>query len=1219
MSEELARYLVNGVKADDSNEVLVRINAKKKGGALNYDPHEFNDYYINYINEKIANKDYYTDRNNQMQIVKCYNVLYLDCDWVFNTDESTYSEITEDLALRYLEKWKSVLKGQFIYFIFFPETHENQKGGFHIFIHTVDNIDIDDRMYLYNEVRKSFAEYVDKHYSEKLSIKAQIVTKYDTTLYETLFDTSPLKSAQSLLPFAQKDYDSRRYVLQPQSSPEIFDGKLEFLVSGTYHLPTNNNIHDIVIPKDNLLDNDFKSIDLDYYHLGKSGKLVAEFMESLRFLTKEHSFWKVLANNDSKLKKILSPLIRILCALYFIEKNGKMLDRNHFINLVTKIIRPLLELTVKPNEQTDRATQSSIMNHVERQYDKYSHVTRFFSPANCEVWNGRNKETELNKDVLKELLVEKLTKEKDERIANFNNEKKHKQTVIDKFNISEQKKLDSKLTKLFAKIDKAKSADVLEKIATDNGFTNEVINEGTNEFTDDDATIESIKRNLRTCFESWNVFVKDVIMNNMKDEIQAFDGKDNVRNNLEFKDVLRTLENDYHANNSPSRLFYENIIRRWAMMFMFVTLYESTQLTEAIRATITAFTRYFIWENKESATETLLYIYNVKQTFELEKYPYNQWICDIPEKQSGKASGVHTKSWFKNIYTSIIDEELRTSNKYNRLQILTKAAEQAIDCQLTKKLNPLADFNKGIDNMFDNIISSRAQERNVSPTEISIVNSNFFPMRNGLLEFDAIDGEVLFHTDNYRHYMKAHTNVIWDDNYDYSNPTAKRIDEMWKQIYPVEEERTYVLRLFSSVLHSSANKDQIPILYGGGSEGKSVICNAITAMLGSDGIGRTGLLVEGNRKYTIENPCGLASSMKTEAILVASKGGHDEGGVINLYNKRFCTVQEPNTEVSKNRFNCARLKELTSGSQVSGRNIFKGARSFIPNCLIPIQTNTILGYTEDTDAMRRRISVITHRTKFITEANKNKVRHLKYKFSADPKLNSNLCENPVYWQAVFYSLLPYAKELIKNKFLPISNIPKPSEIVKHTNGSFTSSNGLIGWFNQNIYESVNGVIHIRKLVNDVQIAHGDKPASGILSTRNDNEQQKEIHKQIEGTFSGAIFKLKPEFITQGRRKTVSDELIEMIMKEFASLETTVENNGETLVNDINEQSSVKNIDEPLVKDISEQSSTTSTNESSSVFFDDIKNKYFEHCAISNMSHSAIEGTHDDLFIIGYSD
>ena len=1235
--EELQKFLKTDVEYNDGNSILIKINAMEKGGSKYYTPEHFNNHYINYIHYKIESDNMFTDTWNQMQIVNGLNIIYLDGDWIFSqsTEPSKFYNLSEELAEKYLKAWTKVLENnnvrEYCYFIFIPEIFPEHKGGFHVFIHTKDNIRLEDRKFYYNCVKKEFAEYVEKYYSDLLvKNDTAMITKYENILYEKLFDITPIISAQSLLPFAQKSWDSRRYRLSHLSSDIIIDCKSPYLFNGIIHyqnLDMNADVKFITktIDDDNELfneeiENDFKQNieknEFSYKNLGKTGTIVAEFMESLMYLSKGHSFWKTLSNNNDRLKLIISPLIKFICANYFVETNGKQPNNtdDRFLKIITKLLIPLLKLTIHDGEITNRATYSSCFNHVKTYYERYTQVLTKFSSENGEIWenfvlkrriindkdinNLRKSELDTKYNNIISDEVDKLHLEyeqkKTEKINQYrdsiemlkkiemefkkNKYSKHqegelqsaKNEFIEDLMEKYERKVNIDLNKLMNKDIKAIKKENEDKKKEELKFPiAEDVIEQEKHLVNEEFIIESIKNNIRECFASWNTFVEKIIMYGIKDEIKPFGkGLDPKipRNDTGFEDVMTPLVNDYDDLNDPAREFYVNTIRKWSMMFMYVTLYNSLSLNEAIRATIAAFARYYVWESREAAAESVLYIYNINQTSRLQSFPYNQWLADIPEKSSlAKASGINIKYWFKSMYLNFIKPELTTDYSMQRLKMMLKNTKYIVDDVLERKVRPLADFDADIDKMFNNIISSLSQERQVSPKEIMVTDSNFLPLRNGFLEFDAVTGETKFHVNNYHRYMKGFTNIIYEENYNHDNPAFKRISAMWEQIYPIPEERIYMMRLFSSVLHSGATKDQIPVLYGSGSEGKSVICNAITAMLGSEGIGKQGLLTttlkDGTTmKITIENPLGLATSMKTEAILIPSKGGHDEGGVINLYNKRFCSVQEPNTEVSKNKFNCARLKEITSGSQIDGRNIFKGSRSFIPNCLIPIQTNTQMGYTEDTDAMRRRMSIIIHRSKFITEANKEKSKRLKYKYNADPSLNSEICNNPSYWQAIFYSLLPHAKELIREKYLPISNIPKPDSVNRSTINSFISSNALIGWFNQNILDG-NGVIHIPELINKVMILHRNSTTNGILDSRKESDQRTEIIKQIEGTYLGSIYKLKSLF--KGDETEISKCILSSTLPE-----------------------------------------------------DELINDYFDECAISNIKFSEARN-YEDLYIVGY--
>ena len=357
------------------------------------------------------------------------------------------------------------------------------------------------------------------------------------------------------------------------------------------------------------------------------------------------------------------------------------------------------------------------------------------------------------------------------------------------------------------------------------------------------------------------------------------------------------------------------------------------------------------------------------------------------------------------------------------------------------------------------------------------------------------------------------------------------------------------------------------IPYGTGGDGKTISNNAILGMLGSDGLTSHIPLEENGKREYAENPCGLATTMKTETILVSSKSNHDSGGIVQLKNKRFCTVQEPDPNVSGGKLNCSKIKEILSGTTITAREIYQKAEAFTPNSVITLQTNLFLAYTEDTDAIRRRITVIPFRSKFTTAINEDKFDTLEYKFEANPQLSINLVNNPKYWQALFYVLLPYTQKLIRDNIKALSDIPRPQTIINATNESFAQSNGLVGWLNKNVVECPGHVLRISDMVNVITEAHNTERAKsgGILSSTRVRDRVTEIHSQLIGTYMGRIYKLRDEFYN--RRKTDLIPGFQVVVSE------------------------------------------EETNSS-------IISKYFENYSVNNLERSDLVNK-EDLFIVGY--
>ncbi|KAK8895475.1 hypothetical protein M9Y10_023941 [Tritrichomonas musculus] len=148
-----------------------------------------------------------------------------------------------------------------------------------------------------------------------------------------------------------------------------------------------------------------------------------------------------------------------------------------------------------------------------------------------------------------------------------------------------------------------------------------------------------------------------------------------------------------------------------------------------------------------------------------------------------------------------------------------------------------------MDLVYRNILSSFTQERYAPLRKLGITTSEYFPMRNGLLEFTK-DGETIFHRDNHDKFMNAYTYVIWEDDYDPNKSDEHKEDHdailrMIDQIYPIPAEREYAIYVYSSTLHGRGQRDQFFIQYGTGGDGKTTMNIFVNSMLGTDGYGES--------------------------------------------------------------------------------------------------------------------------------------------------------------------------------------------------------------------------------------------------------------------------------------------------------------------------------------------------------------------------------------------
>lgn len=1125
LAEILSKFINEKSVAEDEDRELIKVNVRY-GPAKYYEPEAFKHTIFNYIINKERMDDILTDPRNNYQVIKAMNVIYLDGDWLFNPNvpEERYESLSTDLMELYTNAWIDELSANNYddnyYFEFIPNEFPNRKGGFHVFIYVSTNVSQEDRQTMYGNIKRKLInseEYIDFAPIFPFAPKEDPTEAIQSnTFYEKLFDPQPLKSCQCLLPFAQKDERSRRYKLLDKS---FNSGSVpDYFILPTQHkqYETFSDDEQITTNEMKVYDDDNEDLDealnmfkqskeTDFRILGRVGKITADFMLSLRYLSKNHIFWQKLADHDLKLKHITRDLIGFILVNYFIEKGGDLPDNhdNQFFNAIARILHPLLQLTViYTNDLTNRAKFDSLMRNIHDYYTKYTDIA-------CNDHNSGGLFSSIHSAFWKEYMA-------------MSAREKHALTPED-----------------------------FRKLST-------------------------IKHFFQKYFGNWFRFLKEMLLDGMTDEIRPFEEvsilSDDPREGVVFDSVMREQPSVNNKANIEDT-FYIRTIRNWTRMFIIEEVYNTCSIQETIRSILTAYCRYFIWYSKSQAGNERLYIYNIRQTKSLCAYPYNQWLRDSND-------GDLLKDWIKTIYLTFIKNELLTINKAVNIKPILdnlKVAEIVDNAAIERNIKPLSNFDKDMETAYKNIISSFAQEYNNPPKEINPVSSNWFPMRNGLLEF-LDDGRVKFWDNNFSRFMNAYTNIIWDESYDYECDEFVKIRTMWEQIFPVAEERDYCLSIFSSAMNGKILKDMLLIQYGEGGDGKTVSNNAMLGMLGSEGFTGFSSLHENGKVYYVENPSGLGTTMKTETILVSQKGTHDEGGIVMLKDKRFCTVQEPDPNLSNGNLNCARVKEILSGTTLTGRQIYKAAECFAPNCILTLQTNVLLGYSEDTDAIRRRITVIPYRSKFTTEIQGDKYDTLKYKFNADPQLSNNLVSEPKYWQALFYSLLPYVCKLTHDRVKALSDIKRPKSIIAETNKSFMRSNGLVGWLANNIRESKGHIISVCRLENIIEQANQNEILSKrgpILNGKKPHEKTNEIYAQIGQTYMGRVYRLKGRYYNK------------------------------------NKSALLQNYDEAMIMDSVEIDGLTGQQ-----IQNEIIKQWFKPNAINNLSFSKLMKK-EDLYIVGY--
>ena len=1144
----------------------------------------FNGLYLKYIKSRMNSSETpLTESDNNLQVRMAKNVIYLDGDYVFNskiTSDEDKVDIATHIMNKHVQMWKRLLSSENIepahIFKFIPETFNKNKGGHHVFIYLKQTVTKAFRNDLVGKLRELVIE--DNEFQNYL--RKNVIVKGDSTFsvdaneqdwINELFDRSPIVSLQGITLFAKKGLtkeerernapEHRNYMLV---STEGFNVDIEVCnfvgIIGYDKHSTTENIHTTVISglggselfskimqnseEMDLIQEDYLKESFDLYENGdvlkeamyefdsndasnsdsnplyKSfGPCVYQtlrFVKSLTYLSPNHKLFEIMKDHNRRLFEFIKPLLKFLYINIIIKNNFDMTEeeKKSLCILTTKALLPVITRTVSKEEAetTHRHTFFSCFASVKTILEKY--VVNKLPSKQLRTWY------------------------KYCRLA-----KKEKNLLNDKRELA---------------------------------FTKRQTNEDGEEIEEEDKIymndIRIIRKKIQMFYIEWVQCVEEKILAFITNEVEPFKEQKVVttdtpdcRIGVDYtKFITRTGDQD--------NKFYFKTVSQWIKMFIFITYINCESTENTLSKIVCAFLRYYIWHNAAvKVNNHSIYIYNIRQTRQLMEFPYNQWIADD--------NGINIKDWVKNFYMNYIEPELQKTRKHDLEEYLKlfNKAEFSVNEQEQRKLKAFDSISAGVNALYRSVMESFSAGLGCpdKPTFMSITAEPIFPCRNGILYWKP-DGSYEFKTDNKKIYTDGFTNVMYvGEKYNESSEEYEAIERMWNQTFPIEEDRIYMKRMISSILSGKTTKDQFLILYGTGGDGKTTFCNAIQCMLGINSSPRINTWGEGNKQETVINPKGLAASMKTETVLTTNTHGHDEGGRIELSGARFCTIQEPDKGLSGDKINCAVVKELTSGSTVNGRHIHGCSETFIPNCLMILQTNSIPRLTEDTDATRRRFAFYPMQGKFTTNVNKDSHKNFKYRYDANPIFAENTSSNGKYWSALFYSLLPYCSELIKNKWTIISNIPRPESVKATTENAFTNASGLMGFLNQNIKPEEGRCISLRWLIEYTikknSECYANKAGKRILESRTESERRQEIVMHVQTKFP-CIYKLRKEYYVSAECKAVQKGVIK----------------------DIRLGSEAKAYD---------------TNE-------DLIGVYFGDFAISNAADSKLP-LKDDLFIVGY--
>jgi len=258
---------------------------------------------------------------------------------------------------------------------------------------------------------------------------------------------------------------------------------------------------------------------------------------------------------------------------------------------------------------------------------------------------------------------------------------------------------------------------------------------------------------------------------------------------------------------------------------------------------------------------------------------------------------------------------------------------------------------------------------------LDLLDSNPYLMcfKNGVWDFK----EKVFRAGRAEDYISKCTNI------DYRPLDRKRdskiiteIEDFMAKLFPIEQVRKYMWEHLASTLIGVNLNQTFNMYIGGGENGKSVLTDLMSQILGD---------------YKSDAPLALITQARM-------KQGQASPDIVALKGVRYAVMQEPS---KGDKINEGALKELTSGTEpIRGRNLFSSPITFIPQMKLVVCTNEFMEVKTRDHATWRRFRVVDFVSLFTDNPTKDDPEK-PFQFKIDRKLKERFPE----WREVFMALL----------------------------------------------------------------------------------------------------------------------------------------------------------------------------------------------------------------------
>ena len=234
----------------------------------------------------------------------------------------------------------------------------------------------------------------------------------------------------------------------------------------------------------------------------------------------------------------------------------------------------------------------------------------------------------------------------------------------------------------------------------------------------------------------------------------------------------------------------------------------------------------------------------------------------------------------------------------------------------------------------------------------------------------------------------------------HAQPTIDAIYTFMAQLFPNDELRNYMWQHLSSTLLGTNENQTFNIYTGSGANGKSILINLMSKVLG---------------EYKGTVPITLITQKRTSI-------GSTSSEIFDLIGKRYAVMQEPS---KGDKINEGIMKEITGGDPLQCRPLFQNSIIFRPQFKLVVCTNTLPDITSMDDGTWRRIRVVEFRSKFTNNPFNDPqfpIEEYPHQFKIDTKIDEKFEE----WAPIMLSILVDMAYKYQGKVIDCNEVLAPS-------------------------------------------------------------------------------------------------------------------------------------------------------------------------------------------------